>query len=535
MLNQEIAPEQGLLPDRQARRLSRHWRWPAAVSVTALLLVTFLRLSMTDVANSDGASIVLRASDMLHGNMLLTHWTLSDISFYTTELPQYMLLESVFGVRSDLVHIAAAMTYTMALLLAAWIAKGKATGREAVVRMLIAGGLMLAPPTYLLLEPCHIGTAIPLMITFLVVDRCRTRWYKPLLVGLLLVWVEMADTLVFFAGSLPIAVVAAVHLHRRIGSRRHDAGLLAAAFLAIPVANGALTLIGKLGGFSMHPIPMQFITSDKVPSHVWNTIEAFLTLFGADFFGNSIGSSATLTGGPGSAQAAHVNLETLDAILHLAGVLIVAVAVWLVVRTFLRSTDRLAQLLTMAILANLLSFLFSHLADSPLAYHEISAVLPLAAVLTGRLTAPLLFKHRLLPYATVLLVFYALALGIHAHGRSVPAVSATATRWLAANGMSYGLGDYANANITTVDSRQRVQVRPVTTDNGRIREFGWDSKPAWYDPSQHVANFLVTGPGDDPYTMQQAAIATFGPPAQTIALGPQNILIWHKNILRDLG
>ena len=30
---------------------------------------------------------------MLHGNLLLHGWTLSDTSFNTTELPQYMLLE----------------------------------------------------------------------------------------------------------------------------------------------------------------------------------------------------------------------------------------------------------------------------------------------------------------------------------------------------------------------------------------------------------------------------------------------------------
>ena len=37
------------------------------------------------------------------------------------------------------------MTYTLLVLIAAALAKGTATGREAAVRMLIAGGIMLAP------------------------------------------------------------------------------------------------------------------------------------------------------------------------------------------------------------------------------------------------------------------------------------------------------------------------------------------------------------------------------------------------------
>ena len=41
--------------------------------------------------NADGASNALQAWDMLHGNLLLHGWWLSDVSFYTTELPQYTL------------------------------------------------------------------------------------------------------------------------------------------------------------------------------------------------------------------------------------------------------------------------------------------------------------------------------------------------------------------------------------------------------------------------------------------------------------
>jgi hypothetical protein len=50
---------------------------------------------------------------MLHGNLLLRGWHLSDVSFYTTELPEYMLVEAVHGLGAGVVHAGAALTYTL--------------------------------------------------------------------------------------------------------------------------------------------------------------------------------------------------------------------------------------------------------------------------------------------------------------------------------------------------------------------------------------------------------------------------------------
>ena len=68
----------------------------AALAVTAALLWWgYYRLSWTVPATSDGAAIALQAHDMLHGNWLLSGWTVGDVSFWTTELPEYALVETV--------------------------------------------------------------------------------------------------------------------------------------------------------------------------------------------------------------------------------------------------------------------------------------------------------------------------------------------------------------------------------------------------------------------------------------------------------
>ena len=166
-----------------AGRVSARRLLAAAATVlgVALLFVAYLQLSRTYPENSDESNDLLMAWDMLHGNVLLHGWYLSDVSFITTELPQYVMLVGLFGLHTGTAHIAAAMTYTLVVVLAVLLARGRVADgqearREAAPRMLLTAGLMFAPQLgvgvfVLLLSLGHIGTAVPLMLIWLVIDR----------------------------------------------------------------------------------------------------------------------------------------------------------------------------------------------------------------------------------------------------------------------------------------------------------------------------------------------------------------------------
>jgi hypothetical protein len=203
----------------------------AAVLVVALLFVAYLRMSRTYPENSDESNDLLMAWDMLHGNVLLHGWYLSDVSFITTELPQYALLVWLFGLHTDTAHIAAAMTYTLVVIFSVLLARGRVPRREARLRMLLTAGLMFAPQLgvgvfVLLLSLGHIGTAVPLLLTWLVIDRCPARWYVPVAVGLLLTWVLIADPLVLLVGVVPLVAVCALRVSRDL-ARRQDTSVQA--------------------------------------------------------------------------------------------------------------------------------------------------------------------------------------------------------------------------------------------------------------------------------------------------------------------
>src|SRR5262249_7771926 len=173
----------------------RRWTALAAYLLAGVVLFTaYLRLSGTSQLNSDSANILLMASDLLHGNLLLHGWHMSDVSFYPTEIPQYALLESFLGLHMQTAHVAAAMTYTLAFLLAR---RGSA-GRAACTRTLIAAGIMLAPQLgfgvfALDLSVGHIGSSIPLLLVWLLLDKATPHWYVPVVTAVVLAWVLMAD------------------------------------------------------------------------------------------------------------------------------------------------------------------------------------------------------------------------------------------------------------------------------------------------------------------------------------------------------
>ncbi len=232
------------------------------------LLTLYVRQSRTAPFNSDGASMILQAQAMLHGNPLLRGWWTADVSFYTTELPEYMLVELFRGVRPDVVHIAGALGYTLAVLLAALLARGSARGRAGIIRALLAAGIMLAPSiiggTEVFLEnPDHAGTAVPILALLLLLDRAPERWYVPAGVCALLAWIQVADQLTLVAATAPIAAVAVVRMvilavrRRPLREYRYDAMLLVAAGLSTQVAKLAEALLRRLGGFDLRPLPQQ--------------------------------------------------------------------------------------------------------------------------------------------------------------------------------------------------------------------------------------------------------------------------------------
>ena len=515
------------------------------VLVAAVLFFCYWRQSQSAVLDSDGSGNVLQAWDMLHGNLLLHNWWVSDVSFYTTELPQYMLIEALAGRGPWVVHAAAAMTYTLLVLLAAVLARG-ATPRNPPrpgepiapdppwARALLAGGLMLAPQLgatgIVLLSPDHTGTAVPLLVTWLLIDRARPRWFVPVLAGLLFLWTMVADSIVLLTGIVPLVLVCAlracpglIRRGERPASRWYELALAGAATVAGLAGLFAPRIMTALGGYQQ-----SHVGTDTDLGHLqhgaWVTFQAFLELFGADVFG------------------AEPAIEVVFAALHVAGAITVACALGVAAKRFFRFGDLIVPVFAVAVVLNLGVYLISTHARDLLGAREMAEVLPLGAVLAGRTLGDQVLawiraaKSWLVPGLSVLTVGYLAALGYGAAQASVPPANQPLAAWLMRHRLSDGLAGYWQANSTTVDSRGQVLVSAVVQDpSGKLVPYQWETDDANYDPARRYANFVVADGPAGVLGMQLSAELTFGRPAWVYHADGYTIMVWNTNLLAMLG
>ena len=529
--------------------------------MAVVLFFVYLRLSRTYAATSDGADQALQGWDMLHGNWLLRGWTLGDVTYYTTEIPEYALVELFRGLRADDVHIAGAITYTLLVLAAGLLARGRSTGREGLIRFAVAAGIMIAPQfgnnTHLVLsQPDHLGTALPLLLMFLMLDRAPRRWYVPVAVGAVLTWVVIADRVALLTAAVPLAVVCAARVlfamlrHRKsLASQWYELSLIAASVLSFAVAELAVRLISVLHGYRVTPVASaKLAPAHHLPHAIKVAVQGIVNMYGADFvhltnnapFGPQLGGLPVVVG-------------VALAAVHLVGLALAVFGFFRAFRYFFDPGDLVSPVLATAIVVNVAAYVPSIISAGIWDAREIVAVLPFGAVLAGRMVPPQLarlprrIKPALACASVGVLVCYLAGLGYGAAQSPVADNEQAVIPWLEAHHLTSGLGTYVEANLITMDSGGRVAIREVAWRSFGDTQRSFESKASWYDPRQSYANFVLTnsaehwgmdgGFGRQIGQIPRSAIAALhaGPPAHVYHYKTFTIMVWNHNLLENLG
>ena len=509
-----------------------------------MLFACYLLVSRTFPAGSDGASNALEAWDLLHGNWLLHGWTLTDVSFYTTELPEYAVVELARGLGPDAVHISAAITYTLLVLAAAALARGRARGGEGWARALIAAGIMLAPQLgngihVLLSQPDHVGTQVPVLAVFLLIDRAPRRWYTVAGIWLLLTVTVVADKIAIVDAAIPLALVCLVYAiwptASSKGGRWFELALVVAVGCAVGAAELIMIAINRLGGFALMPVQTGIVSPGHVPGHLSMALHDTLNLFGADV------------------GAAQPGPQTVFAWLHAPGIALAAAALVLALWRIRGREDLVTSVLAVGLVVTLADFVASTIPSTPFDTREMAAALPYGAVLAGRVFGPWLtssprhaspgWRSRLSPAVAVLALAGGCQLAALGYEAAQPAAigpEQPLAGWLAAHHLTTGLGTYSEDNITTLDSGGAVRMLTVTwrmPANGGTVPRVYQSSASWYNPRTADANFVVTGPADGTADLipQAEILALAGPPARTYRFESFTIMVWNKNLLTLLA
>lgn len=518
------------LPRRFWRWCGRHPRavWAAGLALAALVLfLLYFRDAQTIGQSSDSGGIALQAWDLWHGNPILRGWWLSDECFYTIDLPMNAVVQMVVGLRPVTVHIYAAVDYVVVLLLAGLLARGRACGRQGIVRMLLTVGIMLAPSTVLgsrilLQGPDHVGTQIAVLATFLVIDRAAERWWVPVAVGVLLTVAQVNDVQATFSAAAAVGAACGVRACSEVArwqrpprERWYDASLVVAAVVSFALAHLIVAGIHAAGGFYL-PGPkngLGFAPISTMPAHTWATVYNVLILFGADFIGQPMGISA------------------IFALLHLVGVALGFGALWIGARGFFSRMDRVNQMLVAGTVFILIAGAFGLYADAVTGAHDIIPVLPFCAVLAGRLFGERLAALRLEPVLAAGLVVMLAALAYNdIQPKAVPPSTQLAA-WLEAHHLTMGLGGYWESNITTLDTGGRVRMVSTVGNGTTAQEY--ESSAEWFNPAKYQANFVVAySASTDPSPVKPSVVrAWYGPPAHVYHFEDYTIMVYDYNLL----
>jgi hypothetical protein len=539
--------------------------------VTLLLLLAGTGLcalyfcqSMAAPFNSDGAANVLQGQAIVSGNPLLRGWWTSDVSFYTTELPEYAVVTAIRGLSPDVVHLCGALTYTLTVLLAALVARGGAGAapgdRAGWYRAGLAAGIMLAPSilggTEVLLEnPDHAGTAVPVLLLLLLLDqaagrardpaggRRAGRLAAPAAACVLLALAQAGDELALVAATAPLAAVCALRLltARRVKGRPRragpplDASLLAAAVISVGLARLADLMIRALGGFDLRPLGGVALASPhQVPANARLLGQSLVLLFGA----NNPGTPRQ----PRTIQA-HVLLVSM-ADSHLIGLLLAGAGLVAGIASLLsRRADRTTQLLVAAISLVLAAAVFTTVLRSLSNAHEVAVLLPLGAALAGRVlpgaARPRARGRRAGSVPLALGAWLAVSVAELCYAAAWPAAplpQQAVAAWLVSHHERAGLAGYWQAGATTVASGGQVLVAPVVVAAPRASADRWESSASWYQPGLHDATFViaVTGPGAPGGLSPAAVRASFGPPAAEHRVGQDLVMLYRYNLLTRL-
>jgi len=310
----------------------------------------------------------------------------------------------------------------------------------------------------------------------------------------------------------------------RLRERWYELSLAAAGLLSVVVAAVVIRVIASAGGWVVLRAGKQFVQSSKLPANLAVEVQDFFALFSANFFGHK------------------ADTAVLPVLIHLAGVAVVALAIWITVRSLSRGFPRdggdlVNDIVIVAIACNLVAYLLLYSAKTD-QIREVSAVLALGAVLAGRVLGGPLVRNRLEPVLAVGILAYLLTMGPALTGPAGQPANQPLAKWLESQHLTNGIGGYWQANSVTLDSGMRVTVRPVKGGvGGRAIPDLWEIDLSQLAAAQNSANFLVLTSGSaaaNPPITRAGATRQFGEPAHIYHYRNYTILVWNKNILSSL-
>lgn len=498
------------------------------ITVLGVLYVMFILYKTSFMPmNSDGATMLLYAEDILSGNIFLSGWSLSGVTFLTTDLPFFIISVAVFGVSIKAFHLATALMYLFMVLSALMVSLYRTKRKWLSVIIMAAIGLF---PTNYLLSNAFVHTAA-FAFFFLAVFFARA--YIDTKKKAHLIAFTVVTALSVCGDGISLCIITLPALLIFVFGKRDLKGIIATL---------AGTLLGilfsfaytQIGGADLNTLQQQAFIN---PYDLWKNIlvyaEYFLRLINAYFFSKSIFSVKTL--------------------FFALKIIIAAIGIFAMVRSLkkaaLKKAFNASVFFMGASFIIITLVLFVTTINTNITAGRYIGFLPLllGAVISQEADSVYLkLTKPVKAFLMVILILTALT-GLIPSGSGFSPYNTYSelAQFLKDESLTNGVGNFWDASVITGYSEGAVKVRPVMYEDGEIKPRIWFCNKEWYNepvdfvivrnaPSKEEAenyNFngifhmrLNAGPmfGVD----EQSAIKHFGKPLETKTFKNYSVLIY---------
>ncbi|OXM14214.1 hypothetical protein [Paenibacillus herberti] len=483
-----------------------------------MMFLYYLFHAIQTPANSDFAAIILEARSIYEGNIFLSGWALSTVSFYTTDIPFYVIGMMILGPTHRLLYIVPSIIFVLTLAAALWVVYDGKRIRGSLLTFSFIGIPVGLFASISLTGPIHIA-AIGLCLIclkFLQLTKQKNMYY--LYFGLLFCWTLIGDSLALWILGVPIVLLGAYRIYVTPMHWKREIISPIIVCVALLVSKAVLKLIAVSGGFVVPGAGQAMFTEiENIGRNIYSTFYGLLELFNANFFGRPIGS-----------------LQTMILLFHFCAMILVFYIFGRIAYQMVKKSenDYTNQLLVISIAVTIAAYLFSNMNLGTDTTRYLIPVVFLGAVLVGRWFNTFEWNPNKNVIVAMVIGFYALSMfSPFSLQRDLNKMDKLQV-YLENQGLTNGYASYWLSSPITVYSNAKVKVRQVTaTSDEKITPFIFLAEKKWYDSS---ANFIMYDSSDWGSVNKLTAINTFGKPVKELQFEDVHILVWDKDISKFL-
>ncbi|MCL2812460.1 MAG: hypothetical protein FWD25_11325 [Clostridia bacterium] len=483
--------------------------------------------------DSDYANLVLEANDILSGNLFLSGWTLTGISFIATDMPFFVLGSAFYGIAIESYLIAVSTMFVAMCLAAILLLKEENKGLRPLELLIF---LTLALPfshVATLLLRAHTGVIVYMFVCAFCVERIlssgeKKTWHY-VLYTLCLTLGVMSDAIMLLLG---VGAALAVLVFRLMCS--HDVDKKKYGLLITCTVAGALAgLLGdrlffSMGGANKNNFlgQVKYIAFDQLGAKFAVYLQVVLGLLGGDFSGQFL----RMTEAPWYAMRGLVFIFAL------------CVMIGHIVRLIKgKDVDVVGAMLSVGFLLVSAVFILTDMGGDINSGRYIAYSPALFAVLIIRWCRSRRLFERKIFYGKLPMKAVAAALCVLFVVSGYVPVSLTHRAvadqerlgaYLNEQGLENGYGQFWNASHITVATHDQVRVRAIGIDEYGAFGFRWFIKEGWYD---QPANFVISDSRRFNFNVYEHEVArVFGEPAQRLTFVDYVIYVYDRDISKEI-